>query len=83
MGRLQAEEMRELLERDQALLWHLQRSHYPPVHPVFLDCVKEALENADCGNWDTVVGLPNGRELTTRDIVDQLHLHEFLTDCEG
>lgn len=80
MGRLQAEEMREMLGRRQALEWHLQHNHYPPVHPIFIDAAEEAIENANCGNWDTQVGLPNGRVLTTAQVIKGLHLDPWLEE---
>ena len=36
MGRLQAEEMKTLLDLDSALHWHLQYNHYPPIHTSFI-----------------------------------------------
>jgi len=67
-----------LLSNDAALRWHLEWNHFPPVHEVFLPVVKEALELARKDCWEVVLELPNGRELSVLQVVEQLHLHEFL-----
>ena len=82
MGRLQAEEMNELCSLEQALTWHLQSNHYPPVHLVFLPTAKKAIEKANAGEWDDVITLPNERQLTVSSIVQQLHLDSFLVQEE-
>ncbi len=46
MGYSSAVDMRNWLAEDQALRWHLQSNHYPPISEVFLPAAKEALGHA-------------------------------------
>lgn len=78
MGRMQAEEMRELLSRNQALRWHLQSNHYPPIHEIFIPIAEEAIERANAGEWEKEIEMPNGKTLTVGEIVEGLHLDSFL-----
>ncbi len=63
---------------DNALLWHLQSNHYPPVHPIFLETAKKAIKHARAEEWTTVLTLPNKRRLTVQSVVEQLHLDAFI-----
>lgn len=81
MGTLQALEMKEVLELEQLLHWHLQYNHFPPIHPIFIEIAKKAIDLANMDEWETNVILPNGKILTVADIVEQLHLTTFL-ECE-
>ena len=78
MGTIQALEMKEVLELDQLLHWHLQYNHFLPIHPIFIETAKKAIDLANHNDWDTQVTLPNGRILTVAEIVEQLHLESFL-----
>ena len=78
MGYMQASEMRRFLAEDQALRWHLTSNHYPPIHEAFLPSVKTTLEHARAEEWDEQIELPNGKVLSVRDVVEQLHLQAFL-----
>jgi len=83
MGWIHAQEFADavqegLVDEDTALRWHLQINHYPPVHEVFLPVVKRALELARMDCWEVEVKLPNGKVLRVMEIVEQLHLREFL-----
>jgi len=78
MGSMLAQEMRDTLELDQLLHWHLQYNHYPPIHTIFIGTAKEAINLANQREWETTITLPNDRILTVADIVDQLHLETFL-----
>jgi hypothetical protein len=80
MGYLQALEMKENLELDQLLHCHLQYNHFPPIHSIFIDTAKTAIELANYGDWDTRVNLPNGKILTVAEIIEQLHLETFLNN---
>jgi hypothetical protein len=82
MGYLQALEMKDQLELDQILQWHLQFNHYPPVHSIFVETAKETIDLANQGDWEIDVTLPNGRILTVSEIVEQLHLETFLDGKE-
>ncbi len=56
MGSMQAGEMRRFLAEDQALRWHLQSNHYPPIHEAFLPAAKKALEYAREACFDPETG---------------------------
>ena len=82
MGLLQAQEMKNMLELDQLLHWHLQYNHFPPIHTIFIETAKRAIDLANKGEWETIVVLPNGRILTAAKIIEQLHLETFLDSEE-
>lgn len=85
MGSLQAMEMAERAPRDVALHWHLTSNHYPPVHERFIEPAKEAIDIAvqasifeDETLWETQIELPNGNTVTVHQIIEGLHLNEFV-----
>lgn len=83
MGALHAAEFAEHVEDgavsfDAAIRWHLGSNHFPPINPVFDDAAKTAIENVNVGDYDIEIELPNGRILTSGEIVEQLHLEPFL-----
>lgn len=84
MGRMQAEDMKDLMSLDQALSWHLQSNHYPPVPLTMLPLCKEAIEHANVDDWDTLLKLPKGisykgsTKASVSAIVRQHHLETFL-----
>ena len=49
MGYVTAQDVRSGLPEDQALAWHLQYNHYPPISLVFLPVIREALSAARRG----------------------------------
>jgi hypothetical protein len=91
MGALSARDMAlmDTVSLRQALSWHLTSNHFPPVPTVMVDTCIEAINNANDGEWDKMVSLPEGvgyKGLTvapTHAIVEQHHLESFLedTDC--
>jgi hypothetical protein len=90
MGSLQAQEMAEMLEIDDALRWHLRQNHYPPVPLSMIEPCKEAIQNALEGNWLKAVELPEGTtyrgstHAPTDAIIEQHHLHAWVElDEEG
>ena len=82
MGRHSLEGMLEVASVDQALVWHLQGNHYPPIHPDFIAPAKQAIELANQGKWDTIITLPNGVDKSVGGIIEGLHLESFLTSEE-
>jgi len=90
MGNMSAKEMAELdtVDLRQALSWHLTSNHYPPVPTIMVDSCIEAIDNANEGEWDKLVSLPEGvgyKGLTvapTWAMVEQHHLDSFLDDEE-
>jgi len=65
---------------DGALKIQLQCNHYPPVHLDFIPACKEAIEACQPWNeeYDRVIKLPNGKELSASAVVEGLHLDSFL-----
>ena len=79
MGKLSLEDMLEHAEHQQAALaWHLQSNHYPPVHLSFIETAEEAIRLANAGEWNTPIKMPNGLTKTVEDIIEGLHLGDFL-----
>ena len=84
MGRLHAEEMKDMMSLDQALSWHLQSNHYPPVPLSMLPVCKLAIEHANVDDWYTLLELPAGTlyhgetHAPVNAIIKQHHLDSFL-----
>lgn len=86
MGNLFATElaMMENIELRQALSWHLAGNFYPPISADMIDPCIEAIQNANEGEWEKLVSLPEGvgyRGLTvapTQAIIEQHRLESFL-----
>lgn len=68
-----------LASQRQALTWHLQANHYPPINVVFVPVAERAIELANDGDWDATIEMPNGITLSVGEIIDQLHLAAFVT----
>jgi hypothetical protein len=60
MGSLQAQEMAELLEIDDALAWHLRSNHYPPVPLSMIEPCKEAIQAFLEGDYLRMIPMPEG-----------------------
>jgi hypothetical protein len=89
MGRLQAEEMKGQMDRDQAIRRHLLHNHYPPPPEYMIPVVKEAMEKAEKGELDALVKLPEGvryrdgrTEVEAREIMKAFHLWDLMPDSE-
>lgn len=86
MGRLSTEAMLEMVEKRQALAWHLSSNHYPPIHSVMMEPCLTAIANADAGEWDAIISLPDGvswrgqTECPTHALVEWAHLEAFLSE---
>jgi hypothetical protein len=84
MGRMQAEEMRDRMSLDQALSWHLQSNHYPPVPLSMLPICVAAIEATNDGDYKRLILLPDGvtfhgsDQAPANEIVRQHHLDSFL-----
>lgn len=78
MATLKRKELVDRLKLEQAISFHLEYNHFPPVNPTFAKSAKEAIQNARLDNYDKEVQLPNGRNLETSTIIDALHLHSFV-----
>lgn len=90
MGNMTARELaflgNEGLGIETALSWHLTSNHYPPVPDTMVQPCVEALDNANAGEWDKMVQLPDGvgykggTAAPTHAIIEQHHLESFLDD---
>jgi len=75
------------IKMEQALVWHLQCNHYPPV-PVSMvaPCIR-AIEKANRGEWNAQVRMPKGITYRGKSlapvstVIEQHHLESFL-DCD-
>ena len=90
MGSIQAREMAEMLNIEDAIAWHLRSNHFPPIPLSMVPVCIEAIENALAGEWTKLVSLPEGvgyRGLTaapTDAIIEQHHLDHWVElDEEG
>ena len=66
------------LGEDQALGWHLQHNHYPPVSLKFLPVAKQALKLARSGDFISTIALPSGNSRTVMQLIEDLHLQFFI-----
>lgn len=86
MGNLAATDMLNHTDVDTALAWHLRSNHFPAVPLSMLEPCKEAIANAECGDYDAEVELPEGvtyRGRTTAPtwaMVEQHHLDAFIKE---
>jgi hypothetical protein len=60
MGSIQAMEMAEMLDMDDALAWHLRSNHFPPIPLSMIEPCKEAIQAALEGDWLRLISLPEG-----------------------
>lgn len=71
-----------------ALSWHLTSNHFPPVPTTMVEPCIEAINNANEGEWDKLIQLPDGvgyqgrTSAPTHAVVEQHHLESFLIDEE-
>lgn len=63
---------------DSAVAAHLTSNCFPPVHPDFHPFAVQAIELAREDDWGETLNLPNGRIVTVRSTIAQLHLEAFL-----
>ena len=80
MGSHNLDGMLEVGTREQVLSWHLTSNHYPPVSLDFIGVAGQAIEDVDSGYPGNLILMPNGRTLTAGQIVEGLHLEQFLDD---
>jgi hypothetical protein len=69
-----------------AIAWHLQSNHYPPVPSIMVEPCIEAISNVEAGFPEDEVALPEGvsfrgrKTAPARDIVEQHHLYAFINE---
>ncbi len=84
MGYFSALDFVQQADQDTALRWHLLSNHFPPVPLSMLEPCKQAIANADKGEWDTPITLPDGctykgqPTAPTFAVVEQQHLMAFI-----
>jgi hypothetical protein len=66
------------MDRSVAIRHHLGYNHYPPITSDFDESAEQAIDAVNAGDYDQVLTLPNGVELTAGTIVEDLHLDGFL-----
>lgn len=57
MGRSSLEGMLEVMKGEQALRWHLQYNHYPPLPSCIFKVAKQAIALANEDDWDARIDL--------------------------
>jgi hypothetical protein len=89
MGSVYAEGLTEIgLELHEQILVHLTSNHYPPVPKSMVEPCIEAIDNANAGEWDKRVDLPEGvtwkgeTSAPTNTIVEQHHLEFWIIESE-
>ena len=92
MGNMTAKELaflgNEGLGLETALSWHLTSNHFPPIPTTMVEPCVEAINNANNGEWDKMVRLPDGvgyqgrTSAPTHAIIEQHHLLSFLDSDE-
>lgn len=87
MGRLAAIGMREhARDARDAIAWHLQYNHYPPIPGAMVDVAVIAVGHARQGEYDVHVNLPGGVTWRGQEtapvsaIVSEFHLDAFIED---
>lgn len=71
----------EVLE--STLAWHLTANHYPPLSTLLIGPCKEAIINANFGQWKAAIRLPDGfkrKWVSTDELVYECHLDGFIDD---
>lgn len=79
MGGLALADMLNHTTVEQALIWHLQGNHYPPISLSFLPAIKEAIQKVTDEDEYAEITLPNGVILPAYKIVSDLHLEYFFS----
>lgn len=69
---------RERIQFLTAISWHLNYNFYPHMNYMY-DQAVEALDN--CNNYEPnkLVTMPNGKQLSSAEIVDYLRLEDMIT----
>lgn len=85
-----AQDLRDRLEQDNALAWHLRYNHYPRQPLELLQAAKDAIDAANAGDLGRLIALPEGittqggaTSQTAAELIEALHLDGFLTTQEG
>ena len=74
------------IDENVALAIHLSSNHYPPIPAVMIGPCKEAIANANAGDWYAPVELPEGilwrgeSSCPTHALVEHAHLDCFIQE---
>jgi hypothetical protein len=90
MGRLQAEALaaEDFMPLENQIQWHLASNHYPAIPAIMVEPCIEAIDNANEGEWDKLITLPEGvswrglTEAPTYAMVEQHHLDAWIIESE-
>jgi hypothetical protein len=89
MGSVYAEGLTEIgLSLEEQILVHLTSNHYPPVPKVMVEPCIQAIDNANAGDWDKMIKMPEGvsykgeDEAPTNAMVEQHHLEFWIIESE-
>jgi hypothetical protein len=72
----------------EALVYHLQNNHFPSVPLIMLNPCIQAIENANAGDWDSNILLPENVTfrgkmfVPTSTVIECFHLDFFISDNE-
>lgn len=67
---------------DVMLEHHLQNNHFPPYDKRLVPYCQIAIEKAEAGDWDTEITIKGDAgelTVTVARIVEDFHLHDFIT----
>lgn len=62
------------------LIFHLTSNHYPPISIDFIPTCKKAIKLGNEARFQDMIRMPNGIIKSVADIIEGLHLEEFLED---
>ncbi|MEE8607256.1 MAG: hypothetical protein V3S55_06620 [Nitrospiraceae bacterium] len=88
MGYGTARDLRQYLDQDSLLEWHLKGNVYPPLPVSLVPACKRAIELANEGEWFTflpLVGIQHrqyGNSVPVEVLITDLHLEAFLGEPE-
>jgi len=76
-----ADQVREgLITLTEALTWHLQANHYPPIPRVAVSAALQAIRAYEEGDLTREIMTPAAITLPAIMIIEQLHLEAFLPE---
>lgn len=88
MGRAALEGMLDpqfAMDRAAVLEWHLRSNHFPPHPRWMIPLAEQAIDACKAGEYEKLIALPEGvehrrfgRSVPARELVEALHLAEFL-----
>lgn len=77
------------VELRQAMKWHLQSNHYPPVPGEMADACFEAIDLYNAEEYKAEVPLPEGvtfrgkKSVPAWELIERMHLEPFVSELEA